>query len=87
MMLLKDLKDIESFKTAVDACRGQVVLRSMDGTEEFNLKSQLSRYIAIGKLCEEHGDEYEVFCMNRDDMGPLLQFFRDIREKKESENK
>lgn len=83
MMLLKDLRDVEHFQQAVDACKGQVILRSMDGTEEFNLKSQISRYIAIGKLCEEHGDEYEVFCMDRDDIGHLLQFFREIREKKE----
>lgn len=81
-MLLKNVKDINSLTTAVDKCKGQVILRSMDGTEEFNLKSQLSRYIAIGKLCEEHGDEYEVFCLDRDDLSYMLQFFKDIRENK-----
>ena len=79
MMLLKDMKDVNMLIDAVDKCQGDVVLRSIDGTEEFNLKSQLSRYIAIGKLCEEHGDEYEVYCLNRDDIGYMIQFFRELR--------
>lgn len=79
MMLLKNAKDVDSLISAVDKCRGQVMLRSMDGAEEFNLKSQLSRYIAIGRLCEEHGDEYEIFCMDKNDTGYMYQFFHELR--------
>ena len=79
MMLLKDIKDVNSLIDAVNKCHGDVILRSMDGSEEFNLKSQLSRYIAIGRLCEEHGDEYEVFCMNKNDEGYMMQFFYELR--------
>ena len=80
MMLLKNLKDINLLQEAVSKCSGDVVLRSVDGSEEFNLKSALSQYIAIGKLCEDHGDEYEIYCLDRDDLGYMLQFFYEIRK-------
>ena len=56
MMLLKNAKEIDKLIEAVNRCRGDVLLRSVDGREEFNLKSVLSRYIAIGELCKDHGD-------------------------------
>lgn len=80
MMLLKNVSDVEKLREAVAKCRGDVILRSVDGREEFNLKSTLSQYIAIGKLCEEHGDEYEVFCMNHSDEGYMMEFFCAIKE-------
>ena len=52
----------------------------MDGREVFNLKSVMSRYIAIGRLCDDHGDEYEVFCMNREDERFLIQFFYNLKQ-------
>ena len=78
MMLLKNAKDIDSLIEAVGKCRDDVILRSTDGREEFNLKSVLSRYVAIGELCKDHGDEYEIFCMNRADEGYLFQFFSSL---------
>ena len=78
MMLLKNAKDIDNLVKAVDRCRGDVLLRSVDGREEFNLKSVLSRYVAIGELCKDHGDSYEVFCMDRADEVYMLNFFHDL---------
>lgn len=78
MMLLKNEKEIDQLMAAVDRCRGDVLLRSTDGKEEFNLKSKLSRYIAIGELCKEQGDRFEVFCMKRSDEGYMMSFFRDL---------
>ena len=80
MMLLRNAKEIDKLIEAVNRCRGDVLLRSVDGREEFNLKSVLSRYIAIGELCKDHGDKYEVFCMNRADEGYMGNFFHDLRE-------
>ena len=80
MMLLKNAKNIESLLNAVSHCNGELILRKTDGSETFNLKSTLSRYIAIARLCEDHGDEYEVFCMNKSDEGYMLQFFRELRK-------
>ena len=78
MMLLRNAKEIDKLIEAVNRCRGDVLLRSTDGREEFNLKSLLSRYIAIGELCKDHGDRYEVYCMQRSDEGYMLQFFQDL---------
>ena len=78
MMLLKNAKDIDNLIEAVDKCRDDVILRSTDGREEFNLKSVLSRYVAIGELCRDHGDEYELFCMNPADENYMLQFFMSL---------
>ena len=80
MMLLKNAKDVDSLVKAIDKCHGEVFLCSADKTEEFNMKSILSRYIAIGELCKDHGDEYELFCGNHDDERYLIQFFHDLRE-------
>ena len=80
MMLLKNAKDIEALVGAIDQCEGDVILRNTDGSETFNMKSKLSQYVAIGELCKDHGDEYEIFCGNHDDERYLIQFFHDLRE-------
>lgn len=80
MMLLKNAKNVESLIKAVDKCKYDVYLRSTDGTEEFNLKSVISRYVAIGELCKDHGDEFEIFCTSPEDEGHLLKFFCELRE-------
>lgn len=79
-MLLKNAKDIDALIAAVDKCKGDVILRSVDGTEEFNLKSTISKYVAIGKLCEDYGDKYEVFCNNYNDESFMIQFFMYYRK-------
>ena len=80
MMLLKNAKNVESLIETVSKCEGDVLLKSVDGREVFNLKSVMSRYIAIARLCDDHGDEYEVFCMNREDERFLLQFFYNLKQ-------
>lgn len=79
MRLLKNIKEIDHLLEAVHKCEGDVILRHNSGTEEFNLKSRLSSYLAIARLCEEDGDNWEIFCMNRNDERYLLKFFDDIR--------
>ena len=87
MKLLKDKKDIDSLISAVEKCSGEVFVCSMDKAEEFNLKSLLSRYIAIGELCKEHGDEYEVFCASHDDERYMIQFFLDLQKNTQNRQK
>lgn len=79
MMLLKNAHDVDTLLDAVNKCRGDVILRNINQYEEFNLKSTLSRYIAIGELCKDHGDEWEIFCMNKADEGYMMTFFREIQ--------
>lgn len=78
MKLLKNVKNIAEFMAAVNQCKGDVIMRSADGREEFNLKSELSSYLAIASLCEEQGDTWEIFCMNKEDEPYMLQFFFDL---------
>lgn len=74
-MLLNNLEDACILIDIVKKCKSDVLLRSIDGTEEFNLKSTLSQYIAISKLCAERGNEYEVHCADKDDEVYMMQFF------------
>ena len=80
MMLLKNAKNVDSLIETISKCEGDVLLKSVDGREVFNLKSVMSRYIAIGRLCDDHGDEYEVFCMNHEDERFLIQFFYNLKQ-------
>ena len=82
-MLLKNSKNIDGLIEAIAKCKGDVILRSVDGTEEFNMKSALSQYIAIGRLCEERGEHYEIFCMNKNDEQYLLKFFHEMTKDSE----
>ncbi|MBE5767770.1 MAG: hypothetical protein E7335_11560 [Clostridiales bacterium] len=78
MKLLENMKSVSALMTAVSICQEDVILRSMDGSEEYNLKSALSQLISIAKLCEEHGGESEIICMNRMDESNLLRFFNEL---------
>lgn len=76
-MILKNARDAEALKRAIAKCRSDVLMRSVDGTEEYNLKSLFSQYIAIGELCKDHGDKYEIFCTSKEDEQYMLGFFFD----------
>ena len=80
MKMLKNMNNVNALMTAVANCTDSVLLKSADGREEYNLKSALSLMIGIGRLCGEHGDEYEVFCTNRADEGNRLSFFHALRQ-------
>ena len=61
-MKLNNVTDVQKFVAAVNACSSDVYLRSQEG-DQFNLKSSLSQYIAIGRLLEESGDSLELFAL------------------------
>lgn len=84
MKMLKNMKNVNALLTAVAICKGDVILKSADGKEEYNLKSALSQLIGLARLCEDHGDEYEMFCMNHEDEGKLISFFRDLNQEDNS---
>ena len=78
MKFLKTVEQINLLKETIDKCQGDVIIHSTKSNEEFNLKSALSEYIGIGKLCGENGNYYEFFCMNKSDEQYLMEFFRKI---------
>ena len=72
-MKFKNISQVDDFIKAVEKCKGEVILTSQYG-DRYNLKSDLSRYVAIGALLGEHGDELELFCANREDEGIMMNF-------------
>ena len=76
-MKLSNITDVQKFTAAVNACEGDVYLRSVEG-DVFNLKSSLSQYIAIGRLLEESGDNLELFAQTREDELLLLNMLGEL---------
>ncbi len=81
MKLLKNVSDINLLNDAVEHCRDDVMIYSSDGHEQYNLKSEFSRYVALSELCKDDGREFEMFCMNRADENYMLQFFQELSER------
>ena len=79
IMKLTNITDIQKFTAAVNACEGDVYLKSVEG-DVFNLKSSLSQYIAIGRLLEESGDNLELFAQTREDEQILLTMIGNLGE-------
>jgi hypothetical protein len=73
-MKLKNIAEVEAFRSAVEKCTGDVWLESADG-DRFSLKSTLSQYIALGTLLSESGDRLELFCSNSADQTHFFAFF------------
>ena len=78
-MKLSNIKDVQTFIAAVNACENDVYLKSVEG-DVFNLKSSLSQYIAIGRLIEESGDSLELFAQTREDEARLLAMISDLNQ-------
>lgn len=72
MKLTKEI-EITDFLDAIKEAQGAVWLESNQG-DKYNLKSTLSRYVAIAALIENHYDELELFCQPADE-GLFLKFF------------
>jgi hypothetical protein len=70
------IHQVNDFINVIDECNGHVWLESPDG-DRFNLKSLFSRYIAIGTLISEHGDELELFCQLPEDEQKFYKFFEE----------
>lgn len=78
-MKLNNITDVQKFVAAVNTCKNDVYLRSQEG-DQFNLKSSLSQYIAIGRLLEESGDSLELFAQTREDEALLLEMLNELSE-------
>ena len=78
-MRLRSEADVQEFLDAVNQCGGEVYLKSPEG-DIFNLKSSMSRYIAIGRLIEEQGDTLELFADSKEDEARLIKFLCELDE-------
>lgn len=73
-MKLNNEIEIVDFLKAVEDAKSAVYLKSTAG-DVYNLKSVLSRYVAIGALIAQYGNELELFCDSPSDEGLFLKFF------------
>lgn len=73
-MNIKTNDVLYAFLSTIDKARGKVFLVSQQG-DRYNLKSELTKYVAIGALLGQHGDELELFCECKEDEALFLQFF------------
>ena len=67
-MRLRSEADVQEFLDAVKSPEGDI----------FNLKSSMSRYIAIGRLIEEQGDTLELFADRKEDQARLMPLVEDL---------
>ena len=75
-MKIKSIDEVNAFIEAVNSCVGDVWLESVYG-DKFNLKSQLSQYIAIGELLKDENQNLELFCSHKEDVGNFFKYFKD----------
>ena len=78
-MRIKNIQDAETFLSVVDACKGNVTLKSQYG-DVYNLKSKLAQYVANAALVGEHGDELELWCSEKEDEAKFLRMFEEHPE-------
>lgn len=74
-MKLQNIKQVNDFLATVEKCEGAVYLKSEEG-DVFNLKSRFSRYIAIGELLGNKGDELKLVCDLQEDRDKFFEFFK-----------
>ena len=72
--------EVNLFREAIKECKKDVYLLKNDKSEQLNLKSGISEFLAIGRLLDKHGDEYELFCTDPSDTGNMLAFFEELRK-------
>lgn len=78
-MKLKNIKQLDQFRDAINRCRSDVFLKSPEG-DVLNLKSSLSQYIALGQLLGEAGDTLELFTSCVEDEAVMLEFMMDLAD-------
>ena len=76
-MNITNIEEVEGFLEAVRLCKGNVFLRS-PSDDIFNLKSELSQFVAVGALLSTHGEELELFCEEKEDEQLFFKYFSDF---------
>lgn len=99
-MKLNNIKEVEDFNKAIEQAKGSVWLEIKQIGNKINdpilsvdMKSGLSRYVALGKLIEHSANDdfnyyFELYCQYPEDEQLFFKFFEDYPDAlKEKENK
>jgi len=81
-MHLSNIQDVNEFLATIQACRGDVYLKTQEG-DIFNLKSSFSQYIAIGQLISQSGDKLEIFADDMEDWGKIYGLIKNLKKSQE----
>ena len=73
-MKLYNIDNVEDFLGVVDQCKGTVELVTKEG-DRLNLKSQLTKYVALTKLFADNAiPEMELVAHDPEDVNRLLDY-------------
>lgn len=73
MRKLTNSQEILEFRFAVSKCKGHVYLQDNEGNQ-FNLKSVVSQYIALGALLQDGALALKLICSNPKDEQHFKKF-------------
>lgn len=74
-MKIYNIKDVEKFLDTIKQCKGSVELVSSQG-DRLNLKSELTKYLAISKLFHDNTfiNEMELVASDPEDVKLLMDY-------------
>lgn len=78
-MKIKTGKNIREFLEVVYSCEGHVWLESPWG-DKYNLRSELSLYVAVYKLIRDYGEVLELYRQLSSDEQKFYKFFAEHPE-------
>lgn len=73
-MKIVNKEQLHEFLDIARSCKGEVTLESRFG-DRYNLKSELSTYIAMGTLLNDKAEDLELFCSDPNDEAKFFKFF------------
>ena len=76
-MKIATISDVARFNKVIESCKGDVWLESVAG-DRYNLKSALTRYIAIADLLRDEAGNLELFASEREDEAKLIEFISSL---------
>lgn len=76
-MRICNSNDVKAFNKLIDSCGGAVWAESVYG-DRYNLKSELSRTIAIAELMRDKKDRLELYASSREDEAKLTHFVKEL---------
>jgi hypothetical protein len=76
---IKTGKNVKAFLAVADSCEGHVWLESPWG-DRYNLKSELSAYVAAYKLIKDYGEQLQLYCPLAEDEQKFYKFFKEHPE-------
>ena len=74
-MKLGSSVELKAFMDTVKECSGDVWLVDSGNGNQFNLKSYMSRYIAIAELIHDQNERLELFCESKNDERRFYDLF------------